>query len=113
VKSRAISEASVALKKLRGTARALIAVGMLSVAPGLAVHAAEDKPETAAAHPAKAFGQTVKRDTKAAGATMKEGAHRVAVAARAVAHEVATAAKRGAAATRSAFRGEKPDTQAT
>lgn len=111
---KALSEASISLKVLRGAAQALVAVGMLSTAPSLAARAADDKPaETTSAHPAKAFGQTVKRDTKAAGATIKEGAHRVAVAARAVGHEIATAAKRSAAATRSAFRGEKADPQAT
>jgi hypothetical protein len=104
------------------TRRFRISAGGLAVASTLLLtpaEAADNRPpesrpqESSVSTHAKAFGEAVKRDAKVVGAKSKEGAHRVAVAAKAVGHEVATAAKRGAAATRAAFKGEKPEPPAS
>ena len=99
---------------LRDMVFGLMVTLSLSLAPLAATRAAEDRPtESVISKHARSFGEAVKRDSKAVGATFKEGAHRVAVAAKAVGHEIATAAKRGAAETRSAFRGDKGRTDPT
>jgi hypothetical protein len=101
------------MNALRGIAVGLMVLS-LSLVPLMAAHAAEDQPgESAISRHAKSFGTAVKRDSKAVGAAFKDGAHRVAVAAKVVGHEIATAAKRGAAETRSAFRGDKGATNPT
>jgi hypothetical protein len=89
-----------------------ITVAVLLTAPLQFADAAEDHQSAAPESTHEGLGATIKRDSKKTGAAIKEGAHRVAVASKAVGHEVATAAKRGAAATRAAFRGQKPDTPA-
>jgi hypothetical protein len=97
-------------RRFRNAAQGLAAASVLFLAPMIAAQAADEQPrESSVSTHAKAFGEAVKRDAKVVGAKSKEGAHRVAVAAKAVGHEVATAAKRGAAATRAAFKGEKPE----
>jgi hypothetical protein len=97
----------------RGAASGAVVALALTLCPLIAAHAAADQTGTSAvsAH-AKAFGETVRRDTKAVGATFKEGAHRVAVAAKAVAHEIAQAARRSAAESRAALRGKQSATPA-
>ena len=85
---------------------------MLLLMPVLAAQASDQGQESSVSAHARSFGEAVKRDAKIVGANCKEGAHRVAVAAKAVGHEIATASKRGAAQTRAAFRGEKPETPA-
>jgi hypothetical protein len=100
-------------RRFRMAACAVAVTSTLLLVPVIAAHAAGDESqESSMSTHAKSFGEAVKRDAKTVGAKCKEGAHRVAVAAKAVGHEVATAAKRGAAATRAAFRGEKPEAPA-
>jgi hypothetical protein len=101
-------------RRFRMAACALAATSTLLLTPVIAAHAAGDESQDSSMSThAKSFGEAVKRDAKTVGAKCKEGAHRVAVAAKAVGHEVATAAKRGTAATRAAFRGEKPEAPAS
>jgi hypothetical protein len=101
-------------RRFRKAVSGLAVASTLLLAPVIAAHAAGDESqESSMSTHAKSFGEAVKRDAKTVAAKCKEGAHRTAVAAKAVGHEVATAAKRGAAATRAAFRGEKPEAPAS